>query len=270
MTQPKERTKAIRDTRWLLGLLAGLDEEIDMRLVGTLASQLMRHFPTDEELSLSATALPTVWARPAASAHTCPPLNSISSTGPARNTAQLSARHRKSQMNMRNNRSLDPKAPTLYVGYSSVLHVGEGFVDEDGRVKLDSGREPFEMARLLVDTLRPYRRVQLVLTTAWTQTLGEAKTASMLPEELRDRVVGSIAKFPGRFDERRDGVARTGSIIRHASAHGIVDFLALGDDLYGVPIDMFPHFLHTPSETGLATPEVLESLERWLFLNASY
>jgi hypothetical protein len=35
--------------------------------------------------------------------------------------------------------AIDPCAPTLYVGFSGVLHRGEGMMDTHGRVTLNSG-----------------------------------------------------------------------------------------------------------------------------------
>ena len=163
---------------------------------------------------------------------------------------------------------IDAKAPTLYVGFSSVLHRGEGLVDEVGRVTLDSGDELFNLAPLLVDVLMPYPWVQLVLTTAWTRTLGEERTVAMLPGPLRQRVVATTLKFPGRFGELRDGTWRTGSILRHAFTYAINTWLALGDDFYGVPPDMVSHFLRVPTDTGVATPHILEALRTWLAANA--
>jgi hypothetical protein len=90
-----------------------------------------------------------------------------------------------------------------------------------------------------------------------------------LPKQLRERVVGTTRKFPGRFGELRDGTWRTGSILRHAFTYAINTWLALGDDLYGVPPDMASHFLRVPADTGVATPDVLEALRTWLAVNAS-
>jgi hypothetical protein len=164
---------------------------------------------------------------------------------------------------------IDPKAPTLYVGFSSVLHRGEGLLDEVGSVTLDSGDGLFNLAPLLVDVLMPYPCVQLVLTTAWTRTLGEERTVAMLPGPLRQRVVATTLKFPSRFGELRDGTWRTGSILRHSFTYAINTWLALGDDFYGVPPDMASHFLRVPTETGVATPDILEALRTWLAVNVS-
>jgi len=162
---------------------------------------------------------------------------------------------------------LDPAQPTIYLGFSGVIHVGEGLVAANGKVTLDSGNEPFHLAHLLTEALTPYPHVQLILTTAWTRTLGEMRTAAMLPEQLRKRVVGTTLKFPGRLGEIRDGTWRTGSILRHTFACAIETWLALGDDFFGVPSDMQSHFVRLPSETGLAAPEVLGRLRTWLAEN---
>jgi hypothetical protein len=164
---------------------------------------------------------------------------------------------------------IDPEVPAIYAGFSSVLHLGEGVVDGAGTVTLDSGAQPFRFASLLADTLRPYPHVQLVLTTSWTRTLGEERTIAMLPKQLRERVVGTTRRFPGRLGELRDGTWRTGSILRHSFTYAINTWLAFGDDFYGVPPDMASHFLRVPTDTGVATPDVLEALRTWLAANAS-
>ncbi|OUL83652.1 hypothetical protein CA602_21670 [Paraburkholderia hospita] len=64
MTMPNERTKAVTDTRDFLETIAGSESAVDFRLVRTLAIQLLRHFPDDSVLSLSASLLPGVWAQP--------------------------------------------------------------------------------------------------------------------------------------------------------------------------------------------------------------
>lgn len=60
---------------------------------------------------------------------------------------------------------IEPQSPTIYLGFSGILHVGECLVDADGNVTLDSGRQPFEFAHYLSDALATYADVQLALIT---------------------------------------------------------------------------------------------------------
>lgn len=62
MTTPHERTKAVTDTRELLQMLARADEITIGGLVQTVALGLLRHYPLDIDLDVSAAALPEVWA----------------------------------------------------------------------------------------------------------------------------------------------------------------------------------------------------------------
>ncbi|MCG5078112.1 BPSL0761 family protein [Paraburkholderia tagetis] len=64
MTTPRERTKAITDTRELLQMLARADEITIGGLVQTVALGLLRHYPLDNDLDVSSAALPEIWAAP--------------------------------------------------------------------------------------------------------------------------------------------------------------------------------------------------------------
>lgn len=64
MTTPLERTKAVTDTRELLQMLARADEITIGGLVQTVALGLLRHYPLDNDLDVSAAALPEIWAAP--------------------------------------------------------------------------------------------------------------------------------------------------------------------------------------------------------------
>lgn len=64
MTTPRERTKAVVDTRKFLLILASADEVTVRGLVQTMAMRLLRHYPLDIDLEVSAAALPGVWAIP--------------------------------------------------------------------------------------------------------------------------------------------------------------------------------------------------------------
>lgn len=64
MTMPSERTQAVIETRELLHQLARFDGSAAPRTIQDLAQQLLRHFPLDVDLEVSAAALPGIWAAP--------------------------------------------------------------------------------------------------------------------------------------------------------------------------------------------------------------
>jgi hypothetical protein len=64
MTTPHERTKAVTDTRELLQMLASADEITVGGLIQSVAMCLLRHYPLDIDLDVSASALPGIWAAP--------------------------------------------------------------------------------------------------------------------------------------------------------------------------------------------------------------
>jgi hypothetical protein len=64
MTTPHERTKAVTDTRELLQMLASAEEITIRGLVQSVALGLLRHYPLDVDLEVSAAALPVIWATP--------------------------------------------------------------------------------------------------------------------------------------------------------------------------------------------------------------
>lgn len=64
MTMPYERTKAVIATRELLQLLASSDDVVSGIDIRAIAVRLLRHYPLDVDLDISAAALPGVWAPP--------------------------------------------------------------------------------------------------------------------------------------------------------------------------------------------------------------
>ena len=64
MTTAYERTKAVIETREFLQMLASADEVTIRGLVQSVAVCLLRHYPLDIDLEVSAATLPGVWAVP--------------------------------------------------------------------------------------------------------------------------------------------------------------------------------------------------------------
>lgn len=66
MTTPVERTKAVVDTRDFLQMLANAEEVTIRGLVQTVAAGLLRHYPLNVDLDVSASAAPGIWTHPTA------------------------------------------------------------------------------------------------------------------------------------------------------------------------------------------------------------
>jgi hypothetical protein len=62
MTTAYERTKSVIETRKFLQMLASAEEITIQGLVQSVALCLLRHYPLDVDLEVSAAALPGVWA----------------------------------------------------------------------------------------------------------------------------------------------------------------------------------------------------------------
>lgn len=82
MTEPKDRTKSVVDTRHFLETLVTMDEGVMWDLVRTLALMLLRHYPQNDDITKSAIALPSVWSMPSA--------NEEAASGSARKLAPTS------------------------------------------------------------------------------------------------------------------------------------------------------------------------------------
>jgi hypothetical protein len=66
MTTPSERTNAVIETRRFLQELAADDGHIELTDIQESARRLLRHYPLDIDISISASAFPSVWSEPEA------------------------------------------------------------------------------------------------------------------------------------------------------------------------------------------------------------
>ncbi|WP_429251434.1 BPSL0761 family protein [Paraburkholderia sp. GAS333] len=64
MTNAYERTQSVVETRKFLQTLARADEVTIRGLVQSVAVCLLRHYPLDVDLEVSAAAMPELWAPP--------------------------------------------------------------------------------------------------------------------------------------------------------------------------------------------------------------
>lgn len=102
----------------------------------------------------------------------------------------------------------DADAPTLYLDLDGTLHAGCAVMDEGRSMSLDSGRELFEFAPILVELLAPYPQVQIVLTTSWIRHIARNGVVLRLPDALRYRVVDDTSHIRSRMSEIQDGTDR--------------------------------------------------------------
>ncbi|WP_367304389.1 BPSL0761 family protein [Burkholderia multivorans] len=64
VTTAYERTQSVVETRKFLEMLASIDVAADDGRVQSVAARLLRHYPLDIDLEVSAAALPGIWGAP--------------------------------------------------------------------------------------------------------------------------------------------------------------------------------------------------------------
>jgi hypothetical protein len=161
-------------------------------------------------------------------------------------------------------------SPTLFIDYDGTLHIGHAVVDADGQVTLDSGRPLLEFAPLLVEMLKPYPAVQIVLTTTWLQTLSAEKVISYLPPGLARRVVDTTRGRQARLSYMLNGSGRTDIISCYAFGKGLKQWLAIDDSVYGAyhfgrePGELVRNFLLLDSTRGIGDEDAQQHIRDWL------
>ena len=97
----------------------------------------------------------------------------------------------------------------LYLDFDGVLHPDQVYSSARRGIHLRDapGHALFENAHLLVDEIRPYVGLKIVLSTSWVRVLGYDGARGRLPRELRDRCIGATYHSrhhrPGREDGAR-------------------------------------------------------------------
>jgi hypothetical protein len=161
-------------------------------------------------------------------------------------------------------------SPTLFIDYDGTLHIGHAVVDADGQVTLDSGRPLLEFAPLLVEMLKPYPAVQIVLTTTWLQTLSAEKVISYLPPGLARRVVDTTRGRKARLSYMLNGSGRTDIISCYVFGKGLKQWLAIDDSVYGAyhfgrePGELVRNFLLLDSTRGIGDEDAQQHIRDWL------
>jgi hypothetical protein len=147
----------------------------------------------------------------------------------------------------------------LYLDFDGVLHP-EGVLWNHKRgayLIAPPGYALFQHADLLVQLLKAYPTVQIVLSTAWVLRYGVKDTAKRLPIELQQRVIG--ATFHSRHMNKGDfqTIERGQQVFEDVLRRRPLDWLALDDTNEGWPESHAEHFVQTHRHEGLSDPAVL-------------
>lgn len=154
----------------------------------------------------------------------------------------------------------------LYLDFDGVLHPEGVFFNREGRIYLSDeyssrGHRLFESCALLAEVLRPYPKIEIVLSTSWARVFGYERAAQFLPHELSRKVVG------GTFDLTMSGpafdtLARGEQIVADALRRGCKRWIALDDDALKWPRRYLPQLLRTKPALGLQDVSMLISTQK--------
>lgn len=164
----------------------------------------------------------------------------------------------------------------LFLDYDGVLHPDAAYI-EKGRPVLRAEGEFFMWAPLLVDILADHPHVRVVLSTSWVRILRFDRARQRLPAELARRVIGStwhstMARHPEGvhkiYPTWWDESTRYAQIKRYVDRAGLTRWLAIDDHDEGWAEEDRDCLIHTQSETGISTPDILAHLHTKLLMAA--
>jgi hypothetical protein len=152
----------------------------------------------------------------------------------------------------------------IFLDFDGVLHRGDVYRTPNGIVPLRPSVDLFEFAHLLAESIEPYPRVRLVLSTSWVSAIGFKRTREFLPlPELRSRVTG--ATFYSKFRDRRawNEIPRGEQIKRYVARHNLATWLAIDDRDDGFE-DVQTHLVHCDKHLGLGSVDAQLALQQAL------
>lgn len=161
----------------------------------------------------------------------------------------------------------------IFVDYDGVLHRDSVFL-EHRRPVLRGGGVLFQWAPLLICALQPHPEVKIVLSTSWSRIRGFSRARDVLPQPLRDKVIGSTW-HSGMGKSEISGlrletswwytVTRYQQITAYvARAKMAVNWLAIDDNNVGWAEEHRDRLVLTDPDRGLSDPKVLERLSERL------
>ena len=158
-------------------------------------------------------------------------------------------------------------AYVLYLDFDGVLHHHAVYQHRKTGPYIKGGPEfvLFQHAELLVEIIRPYPDLKIVLSTSWTRSYGCAGAAKRLPDELRERVIGACWHSANRHIEAEWSSAPRGmQIWGDVQRRKPKAWIALDDDFLGWPKWALENFIQTDEVLGISDPAVRALLEKKL------
>ena len=159
--------------------------------------------------------------------------------------------------------SFDRNAPTLYLNPDGALHAGH-LVRQNGQLRLDTHRPPFEFAELLANVFEPYPHVQIVLTLAWLYFSYPDEITRLLPRRLTRRFVTCACAVSPRYQDTRGGTSHPSSVLQHVERNAITNWVALHDGAYEISGDHANRFILIDPSSGFESEHVQRKLQTWL------
>lgn len=149
----------------------------------------------------------------------------------------------------------------LFLDFDGVLHPSEVFL-VDGVPELRWPENPelklFCWADILETVLAECDlagRIQIVLSTSWSHTLGEKEATAYLPEGLRKRVIGRTFRLP---------VPRGWEVSFQAEDSGIGEWIAIDDSTSNWPNAYRDRLVDCDPSRGLSDPATVSRLKAML------
>lgn len=157
----------------------------------------------------------------------------------------------------------------LYLDFDGVLHPAEVFRQRGGGMYLpvhfqERGHRLFEHAGLLVQLLKPYPLVGIVLSTSWARVLGYDKARSQLPHPLASRVIGATYHSAMRYAAEFEQMSRGQQVLADVSRRRPAAWLAVDDDGELWPAAHQEKLVLAHPDAGISEPGVRARLEQAL------
>lgn len=161
--------------------------------------------------------------------------------------------------------------PTLFLDFDGVLHPDAVFRRRGYGIYLNKPILPpeFRKAELfgyaghLVDILKDFPAVRIVLSTSWVSSLDYNTSLSRLPPTLQERVVG--ATYHSRHTPEWDLQTRYHQIMVHVARHHLGQaWVAIDNDPEGWPDAYRDRLVLTDDFRGIADPEAQADLRQKL------